>query len=184
MGIVFILFYDNNREKNREICRIKNLTKQLCPKRCFSAWLGDTPEQSDVFATVIQKGSDCGLYSLIFIDCGIQEQVRILNEKGYKTIGCCESHYNGVCDNIYVAFGKDWDFQCMPEGFRYNQRRRMLIHDYKRYISESDFRREKEQYLAALLEWCRELWMVYIRWSLPDGVFCWSGDTLSHQKHG
>lgn len=96
-------------------------------------------------------------YSLIFIDCGIQEQVRILNEKGYKTIGCCESHYNGVCDNIYVAFGKDWDFQCMPEGFRYNQRRRMLIHDYKRYISESDFRREKEQYLAALLEWCREL---------------------------
>lgn len=95
--------------------------------------------------------------SLIFIDQRIQEHIRILNEKGYKTIGCCESHYKGICVSIYVAFGQHWDFKTMPAGFFYDRRRRMIVHDYDKKLTEEEFNTEKEICIATFLEWCKSL---------------------------
>lgn len=97
-------------------------------------------------------------YSLLFIDELIQEHIRILNEKGYRTNGCCESHYNGVCICIYISFGRD-SFDSVPEGFYFNKRRQMIIHDYKAYknYTRDQFEKEKMVYLAVLLDWVKSL---------------------------
>ena len=46
-------------------------------------------------------------YHLILIDRNIQEHVRLLNEKGYRTMACCEGH-RMRCINTYITFADDY----------------------------------------------------------------------------
>ena len=98
-------------------------------------------------------------YSLIHIDTGIQDAIRVLNEKGYCSNGCCEGHYQGVCQSTYVSFIRDFfkEDTEMPEGFRWQKRRNMLFHDYYKCTSEEEMEQEKEQMLRNLLDWCEKL---------------------------
>ena len=60
-------------------------------------------------------------YHLMFIDRNIQEHIRILNEKGYRTTGCCEGHRE-VCISTYVSFANDYlDGINMPNRFKYDK---------------------------------------------------------------
>lgn len=96
-------------------------------------------------------------YHLIFIDKNIQEHVRILNEKGYRTIGCCEGHDKG-CVNTYIAFAKDYFNDAdVPEGFVYNKRRRMVTCSYSTKLTKKDMEDIKKKKLESLLEWCNGL---------------------------
>lgn len=96
-------------------------------------------------------------YNLIFIDKNIQEHIRILNEKGYRTTGCCEGHRD-VCINTYIAFAKDY-FKDMntPDGFRYDKKRKMVAYTYSTRLTKKNMEELKKEKLKVLLEWCKNL---------------------------
>lgn len=96
-------------------------------------------------------------YHLIFIDENIQEHVRILNEKGYKTTACCEGHVK-VCLSTYIAFGNHYfDDVDMPDGFKYDKKRRIIKYSYPTKITKEHMEELKKVNLNILLEWCKAL---------------------------
>ena len=112
---------------------------------------------------------------LILIDEGIQEHVRILNEKGYATDYCCESH--GACDNLYISFVYAYGFgETLPSpgGFRCKQRGKLVERVYgkdsraRKRMTQEQFEAEKKASLDSLLEWAK---------ALPD-------NTSSNALHG
>lgn len=94
-------------------------------------------------------------YTLIQIDKNMQEIVRELNKKGYKTKYSCESHY-GYTYNIYISFLKKYIFKELPDGF-------VMPNDYtiehiiKNSKKEKNFNQEKEKYLDILKKWVNTL---------------------------
>lgn len=96
-------------------------------------------------------------YHTIFIDRNIQEHIRLLNEKGYRTMGCCEGHRK-VCLNTYIAFANNYfKEQDLPSGFKYNKRKNAIIYDYSLKLTEEEMMELKREKLAVLLEWCKNL---------------------------
>ena len=96
-------------------------------------------------------------YSIIFIDKNMQEHIRILNEKGYRTIGCCEGHAT-ICINTYIAFADDYFSDIdTPFGFKYDKKRRTVNHTYSTKLTEEKMEKLKKENLAILLEWCKNL---------------------------
>ena len=96
-------------------------------------------------------------YHLVFIDKNIQEHVRILNNKGYRTVGCCEGHRK-VCINTYITFANDYfGDTSAPEGFKYNKKRKTVAYAYSTRLTKEDMEKIKEVKLEALLEWCKSL---------------------------
>lgn len=96
-------------------------------------------------------------YGIILIDKNIQEHVRVLNKKGYRTINCCEGHRTD-CINTYIEFANDYfnDIET-PSGFTYNKRRRIITYTYSYKLTENEMEEMKEKKLAELLEWCKSL---------------------------
>lgn len=98
-------------------------------------------------------------YNLIMIDGGIQDHVRTLREKGYITTGCCESH-DEICVSIYISFAIDYGFGeniSLPDGFRFDKNKRMIVYNFNRNLSKEEIKAEKEKKLNELLEWCNDL---------------------------
>ena len=96
-------------------------------------------------------------YHLIFIDKNIQEHIRLLNEKGYRTMGCCEGHRE-VCISTYIAFANNYFKKTdMPEEFKYNKKRHMVVYTYSTRLTEAEMEELKKEKLAVLLEWCKNL---------------------------
>lgn len=96
-------------------------------------------------------------YYLILIDRNIQKHIRILNEKGYRTTACCEGHRK-VCLNTYIAFAQNYfEDTEMPDGFKYNKKRRIVEYIYSRKLTEDEMEGLKKQRLEALLKWCENL---------------------------
>lgn len=96
-------------------------------------------------------------YHLIFVDENIQEHIRILNEKGYRTTACCEGHME-VCINTYIAFADDY-FKGVdkPHGFKYIKKRRMISYTYSTRLKKEKMEEIKREKLETLLEWCKSL---------------------------
>lgn len=97
-------------------------------------------------------------WELINIDKGIQEHVRILNDKGYLTEYSCESH--DPRDNIYIMLYGKYDSVVntpAPNGFKYIKSTKIIEHSYDKKISMEDFEAEKKMCLDNLLEWCKSL---------------------------
>ena len=101
---------------------------------------------------------DCRLipYDLVMIDRNIQEHIRILNNKGYRTMYCCESHMFG---NTYIMFADDYYFDesKIPKGFKYHKKKRLIEHNYDEKMSVEEFEESKKYHLGLLLEWCKSL---------------------------
>lgn len=96
-------------------------------------------------------------YHLIFIDRNIQEHIRILNEKGYRTTGCCEGHRT-VCINTYITFPENYFKEIgTPEGFKYDKKRRMITYTYSMKLTKDEMEELKAKKLAVLLEWIKSL---------------------------
>lgn len=95
-------------------------------------------------------------YYLIHIDENIQEHIRILNDKGYRTMYCCEGH--GVGSNTYISFAMDYfkDITA-PKGFKYDKKRTMVTHSYSTKLTEEKAEELKKNNLESLLEWCKQL---------------------------
>ena len=103
-------------------------------------------------------------YSLWWIDINIQEVVRILNEKGYKTQYSCESH--DAYDNLYLSFYYHYGFGKelpVPEGFKVKSSGKTIEHIYgkdsraRKKMTEEQFEAEKKLCLDNLLEWAKTL---------------------------
>lgn len=96
-------------------------------------------------------------YHLIFIDRNIQEHIRLLNEKGYRTMGCCEGHRE-VCINTYITFPEDYFKEInTPEGFKYDRKRRTITYAYSMKLTEEKMEELKAEKLKVLLEWIKSL---------------------------
>lgn len=96
-------------------------------------------------------------YHLVFIDKNIQEHICVLNEKGYRTIGCCEGHRT-VCINTYIAFAQNYfDDIKIPDGFKYNKKKRTIRYAYSTRLKKEEMENMKKEKLAVLLEWCKSL---------------------------
>lgn len=96
-------------------------------------------------------------YHLILIDENIQEHICILNEKGYRTTSCCEGH-NKVCINTYITFARDYfDVDDIPNGFKYNKKRKMITYTYSTRLTKENMERIKKEKLEILLEWVKGL---------------------------
>ncbi len=97
-------------------------------------------------------------WQLIMIDVNIQEIVRILNQKGYTTIGCCESHYDGN-SNLYVAFNMRYDDIGLPDGFSYAKGKTSVNYLFKKAERENRelYDKVKAGKLDALLKWAQSL---------------------------
>lgn len=96
-------------------------------------------------------------YHLIYIDKNIQEHIRVLNEKGYRTTACCESHMD-ICINTYIAFADNYFTHTdTPDGFKYDKKRRMVTYTYSTKLTEEKMEELKKEKLETLLEWCKSL---------------------------
>ena len=97
-------------------------------------------------------------YSIVWIDKGIQEHVRILNNKGYRTAYSCESHDKN--DTVYIKlhnYCNIGESAEMPEGFKFNKRNNTIEHRYDKNMSATEFENSKSKALNVLLEWCKSL---------------------------
>lgn len=96
-------------------------------------------------------------YHLIWIDKGIQEHIRVLNEKGYKTTNCCESHK--YPDNLYIMFVNSYGLNKtkLPSGFKFYKKSNVLSFEYNSKITQEEFEIQKKEKLSCLLEWCKNL---------------------------
>lgn len=95
-------------------------------------------------------------YYLIHIDANIQEHIRILNEKGYRTVYCCEGHNGG--SNTYITFSFDYfDEDDTPEGFKYNKEKKTITYTYSTRLSEEKLEKLKAEKLEKLLNWVKNL---------------------------
>lgn len=95
-------------------------------------------------------------YHLINIDKNIQEHIRILNKKGYRTMYCCEGH--GIGSNTYITFAMDYFKDIiMPKNFKYDKKRTMVTYSYSTKLTEEKAEELKKENLALLLEWCKNL---------------------------
>ena len=95
-------------------------------------------------------------YHLIHIDKNIQEHIRILNEKGYRTMYCCEGHNRG--SNTYIAFSQNYFKEIStPKGFKYNRKRATITYTYSMKLTKEKVEELKAKKLAVLLEWIKSL---------------------------
>lgn len=95
-------------------------------------------------------------YHLIHIDRNIQEHIRILNKKGYRTIYCCEGHDAG--SNTYIIFARDYFKDiAMPNNFKYIKNKNMINYSYSSKLTIEKIEELKKKNLKILLEWCKKL---------------------------
>lgn len=112
-----------------------------------------------VCAKCFRSADDCKCedspYYLVNIDRSIQEHIRTLNDKGYSTRYCCESHK--PTDSIYIMFSMDYRFDTLPDGFTYKKSGNSIHHRYPSGIDYDKFIEDKEKHLNKLLDWCDSL---------------------------
>ena len=97
-------------------------------------------------------------FHLIMIDNGIQEHVRILNQKGYITLDSCECHSKSC--NTYISFRRDYGFGTtlpIPEGFKKLNKNSAVSTMYDTNMTDEEFEKKKQENLNVLLEWCKAL---------------------------
>lgn len=100
----------------------------------------------------------CGRFEAekIEIDKNMQEILKNLNAKNYKTVFSCESHFNKQLPQIYIKFVKDYDFSFLPDGFSYKRRFRIVEH-LNRNKKPDKFEAEKQNCLKNLLIWSEKI---------------------------
>lgn len=86
------------------------------------------------------------------IDSGMIDILLVLNEKGYKTIGCCEGHLNNNNEwNSYLGFAFSYVFETYPKNHSYSRQKRKFF--YWDGVGEES----RQKTLKEILEWANSL---------------------------
>lgn len=98
-------------------------------------------------------------WTLIFIDEHIQDQVRILNEKGYVTTGCCEAHFDMPGSWTHVCLQENYPeiVEHLPVNYKYMKGKHAIYFAYPQGLTEEEHAAMKEKALSVLLDWCKGL---------------------------
>lgn len=98
---------------------------------------------------------------LVHLDRNLQQPVHDLNKKGFRTIGCCESHYDQEQGNkLYINFAHEYQFGELlpvPEGFKYNVKTREIFVVYSGSHTAEEREAAKAKDIVTLQEWCNNL---------------------------
>ena len=101
---------------------------------------------------------------LIHIDVDMQECIRVLNKKGYKTIYCCASHLEAYkkhgFSEIYLGFVNWIDIgNEYPNSFKKDKNKydNFIRYHYAKNLSDEEFTNTKNEQLQLLLNWCNSL---------------------------
>ena len=88
----------------------------------------------------------------VLLDINMVDIIRTLNEKGYQTQYCCESHPEKYRPSLYIMFSKDIRFlgKNLPKSFQLDRNGRTL----KKLCM---CMRDKKTGLESLLKWCISL---------------------------
>ena len=85
------------------------------------------------------------------VDKGMWDVIIELNDKGYRTIGCCEGHLNNKNQwNGYIGFAYPYKFNVYPKNFSSMKRRIFFYWDGKDEES-------RQKFLSELLDWAKTL---------------------------
>lgn len=90
-------------------------------------------------------------YYLIMIDFPLQEIIKTLNNKGYKTVSCCAGHKEKAKSCLFIMFAKP--IESFPEGFTMDKNN-CIRYWFK---DKSDYKAEQEKALQSLKKWCENL---------------------------
>ena len=95
--------------------------------------------------------------TLIYLDKGIQEHIKILRSKGYITTSSCESNNPKV--GIQITFSRYNGIEGLepPDGFRVQPNGTAVEYLYPNGMTMEEFKVEKQKRLDTLLEWCKSL---------------------------
>lgn len=100
---------------------------------------------------------------LLHIDLNIQKIIRDLNKKGYKTLGCCEGHFEKHDAEFYVIMNYDLekDFSELPIGFKKYRRlptsAYKIYHMYEHTENKDVFEKEKKECIDSFNNWLETL---------------------------
>ena len=98
---------------------------------------------------------------LIHIDTNIQDIIIKLNDKGYKTMSCCESHIGeNKQPNMYISFAwkyKEIDIDNLPDGFKWIKGDLAVEFTIPSRISDEEAEKIKFEKLKLLSEWADSL---------------------------
>lgn len=114
-----------------------------------------------VCPTCLRTLDDCRCegypFYLVQIDKLILPIIRELNEKGYKTTGCCAGHPSEGYLDIHICFAEDYDFdEPFPDGGRYSKVKHCISYAVSAEDCDNlaDFQRET---LYRLSDWAEML---------------------------
>lgn len=98
---------------------------------------------------------------LIHIDINMQDIIIKLNDKGYKTRSCCESHIGeNKQPNMYISFAwkyKEIDTDNLPEGFKWIKGDLAVEFTIPSRISDEEAEKIKFEKLQLLSDWADSL---------------------------
>lgn len=98
---------------------------------------------------------------LIHIDWYMQDMIIKLNDKGYKTMSCCESHIGeNKQPNMYISFAwkyKEINTDNLPDGFKWIKGDLAIEFTIPSNYNEEQARKIKFEKLALLSEWVDSL---------------------------
>ena len=103
----------------------------------------------------------CEVYpqNLLHIDINLQKPIREINKKGYRTLGCCEGHFDKHDTELYIVINLDMDkdFAELPQGFKsYRQlpsSAYKIYYEYQSNEDEENFELEKQNSINRLNAW-------------------------------
>lgn len=97
---------------------------------------------------------------LIHMDKDIQEHIKILNEKNYRTKFCCASHDKSLYIHIVFCFNyfEDYNQEQLPSNFKYDKKNFKLYCDLKcNNMSIEEIKNKRTLALNDLLDFCKNL---------------------------
>lgn len=98
---------------------------------------------------------------LIHIDWYMQDMIIKLNDKGYKTMSCCESHIGeNKQPNMYISFAwkyNEIDTDNLPDGFKWIKGDLAVEFTIPSRISDEQAEKIKFEKLKLLSEWVDNL---------------------------
>lgn len=94
--------------------------------------------------------------NLILVDEKLQEAIQKLNDFHFRTVDCCEGHFDDKIPNMYISFGNNVKFTDAPENFKLENHGTIIRHIYKNTKLKKEFEKEKEEILKNLYKWINE----------------------------